>query len=165
MRLSSSPAPLLCSLLFFSSAVVQGDRVFGTTSMNNRRMDHAWKNNLSARQPSPIAVDDTSKVPQVSRGGEQKDQGKASIAASVFNLVNNVAGAGILTLSAGMAGGTGWIPAISICTILGVISAHCFSIIGESCELTGEKTFKVRSLVNCFLSFSFPFMNFSHSRL
>ena len=71
---------------------------------------------------------------------------KASIPASVFNLINNVAGAGILTLSAGMAGGTGWIPAISICAILGAISAHTFTIIGAACELTGEGDFKVCAL-------------------
>ena len=75
------------------------------------------------------------------KGGEQAK--KASIAASVFNLVNNVAGAGILTLSAGMASGTGWIPAVIICTILGAIGSHTFCIIGKACELTGEADFKV----------------------
>ena len=81
-----------------------------------------------------------------SRGGgngNDKEDGKSTIAASVFNLVNNIAGAGILTLSAGMAAGTGWIPAIIICAFLGTISSHCFAIIGEACELTGEKDFKV----------------------
>lgn len=155
MRLSPSSHALLiiCSLLVVT---VRGDRVFGT-SINNHRMDHTWrKQNLSGRQP----MDETrSTFQKISRGGAAKkeDQGGSSILASVFNLVNNVAGAGILTLSAGMAGGTGWVPAISICTILGAISAHCFAIIGESCELTGEKTFKVRTLVcvlGAFLSLS-----------
>ena len=140
MRVSLSPVLLICSLLAVSA---HGDRVFGTSS--NKRMDHGWTHNLSGRQPSTIGVEETSALKNVSRGGAQKEQGKATIIASVFNLVNNVAGAGILTLSAGMAGGTGWIPAISICTILGAISSHCFAIIGESCELTGEKTFKVRA--------------------
>ena len=46
-------------------------------------------------------------VNQISRGGGGKDseEGKATTLSSVFNLVNNVAGAGILTLSAGMAPG------------------------------------------------------------
>ncbi|KAL3934575.1 MAG: hypothetical protein SGBAC_009740 [Bacillariaceae sp.] len=142
MMHSSYPKQLICTLLLVAfSTLVQGDRVFGT--FNNRRIDHAGKKNLSSRrQPSEIVVDVSSTLDTVKRGGAQEQQGKASVIASVFNLVNNVAGAGILTLSAGMAGGTGWIPAISICTILGGISAHCFSIIGESCELTGEKTFK-----------------------
>ena len=46
------------------------------------------------------------------------DSGKASITTSVFNLANNVAGAGILTLAAGKASGTGWIPSMG--RLLGV---------------------------------------------
>lgn len=80
-----------------------------------------------------------------SRGGGDEaatEQGGSSMASSVFNLVNNVAGAGILTLAAGMAKGTGWIPAILTCVVLGVISCHTFCMIGESCEITGESDFK-----------------------
>lgn len=67
----------------------------------------------------------------------------ATILTSIFNLSNNVAGAGILTLAAGKASGnTGWIPSIMICTILAFVSAHTFGLIGRSCELTGEETFK-----------------------
>jgi len=76
------------------------------------------------------------------RGGDTDKEEKASISSSVFNLVNNVAGAGILTLSSGVASGTGLIPAIMICGILAALSGHCFSIIGEACELTGEVDFK-----------------------
>ena len=65
----------------------------------------------------------------------------ATILSSVFNLVNNVAGAGILTLSSGMIG-TGWIPALLICALLGLLSAHCFAIVGQACELTKETSFK-----------------------
>jgi len=77
-------------------------------------------------------------------GGDDNHQvvKKASITESIFNLVNNIAGAGILALSAGMASGTGWIPAILICSILGAISAHTFGLIGEACEMTGEIDFK-----------------------
>ena len=90
-------------------------------------------------------------VNQISRGGGKgedeggnMEEGKSTIVSSVFNLVNNVAGAGILTLASGMAGGTGWVPAILICSILGALSGHSFSIIGEACEMTGEADFKVR---------------------
>lgn len=76
-------------------------------------------------------------------GDESSSDGKATITASVFNLVNNVAGAGILTLSAAMASGSGWIPAMLICAVLGALSGHAFAIIGEACELTGEEDFKV----------------------
>ena len=81
----------------------------------------------------------------VTRGGAKQDPDDPSLASmtsSVFNLVNNVAGAGILALSAGMSGGTGWIPAVLICMALGVLSSHTFQIIGTACELTGERDFK-----------------------
>jgi hypothetical protein len=115
---------------------------FGSNSFLPKRM--SVRATTAAR-----AVDIQQQAPLLEvRGGAKKDEvavtgGKASIPASVFNLVNNVAGAGILTLSAGMASGTGWVPAIVVCTVLGLLSAHTFSIIGEACELTGEMDFKV----------------------
>ena len=68
----------------------------------------------------------------------------SSMTASVFNLVNNVAGAGILALSAAQAAGTGWIPSILFCSLLGAISARTFVMVGESCDMLKEKDFKVR---------------------
>ena len=74
--------------------------------------------------------------------------GTASIPASVFNLVNNVAGAGLLTLAAAKANANvGWIPAISITVCLAALSAHTFTLIGKACEITGEKNFAVRHIV------------------
>jgi len=67
---------------------------------------------------------------------------KASVVTSVFNLANNVAGAGILTLAAGKATGTGWIPSIGICVVLALVSSHTFTLIGKACELTDQTTFK-----------------------
>lgn len=57
------------------------------------------------------------------RSKEVEQATKSTMASSVFNLVNNVAGAGLLALSAGQAAGTGWIPAIVIAIILGSLSA------------------------------------------
>jgi hypothetical protein len=76
------------------------------------------------------------KLPEPTSGGH------ASMASSMFNLVNNVAGAGILTLSAGKAAGTGWIPAIVVCVVLGATSAYTFLLVGYACELTSESDFK-----------------------
>lgn len=53
-------------------------------------------------------------------------------------------GAGILSLAAGQAKGTGWIPAILISMTLGLISARTFVMVGEACEMLGEADFKVR---------------------
>lgn len=74
---------------------------------------------------------------------KQQQQGEASFATSVFNLANNVAGAGLLTLAAGKAaGGSGWIPSIAICCTLAFMAAQTFNLIGKGCELTGEQSFK-----------------------
>ena len=67
----------------------------------------------------------------------------ANVLTSIFNLANNVAGAGILTLSAAMASGTGWIPSILICLLLSMASSHTFTLIGAACALTGQTNFKV----------------------
>lgn len=74
--------------------------------------------------------------------GKVDESSKSSMASSVFNLVNNVAGAGLLALSAGQAAGTGWVPSVLIATALGLLSAHTFILIGEACEATGESDFK-----------------------
>ena len=68
--------------------------------------------------------------------------GDSTIPELVLQIVNNVAGAGILTLSAGMAAGVGWVPASLLCVGLGALSGVTFYLIGAACELTGETTFK-----------------------
>jgi len=73
---------------------------------------------------------------------QQADGGKATILTSIFNLANNVAGAGLLTLAAGKATGTGWVPAVITCVALAFGSGHTFGLIGRACEMTDETTFK-----------------------
>lgn len=70
----------------------------------------------------------------------------SSMLASTFQLVNNVAGAGLLALSASQAAGTGYIPAIAIAVGLGALSARTFILLGYACDLTGERDFKVRTV-------------------
>mmetsp|Transcript_6173 Transcript_6173/g.17582 ORF Transcript_6173/g.17582 Transcript_6173/m.17582 type:complete len:543 (+) Transcript_6173:126-1754(+) len=70
-----------------------------------------------------------------------KDDGGASITNSIFNLANNVAGAGLLTLPAGVVG-TGWIPSIGLCLVVAAVSSHTFTLVGKSCALTGKNSFK-----------------------
>jgi amino acid permease len=138
--------------------------VTSTRATGDRR--HALPAHPSGKDGSWTGKDGSEAV-QI-RGGADGEGGKATILSSVFNLgmfvlearpilqpvapmyltyhfpfqsVNNVAGAGILTLPSGMSG-TGWVPAMIICAVLGALSGHCFSIIGEACELTGEADFK-----------------------
>lgn len=113
----------------------------------NRKSSHAFVNRNELHRHSKYNMDkkDTPSVVLSIRGGGGKTKTtkkESSIVSSVFNLVNNVAGAGILTLASGVAPGTGVIPAIIICFTLGTLSGHCFSIIGDACELTGESDFK-----------------------
>jgi len=74
------------------------------------------------------------------KGGDEKQL--SSMTSSIFNLVNNVAGAGILTLSGGMAKGTGWIPALAITSLVGLVSSHTFILIGKACEISNTDSFK-----------------------
>ena len=52
------------------------------------------------------------------------------IVLTAFQIINNVAGAGILTLAAGMAAGVGWYPAILTTLALGAVSGYSFFLIG-----------------------------------
>ena len=83
---------------------------------------------------------DANALPRASRRKEVVVETSAS--GTVLQIVNNVAGAGILALSAGMAGGVGSVPAMILCLGLGVISGFTFYLIGSACEMTGQTTFK-----------------------
>jgi hypothetical protein len=101
----------------------------------------------SAHSPRP-ALRRPSIEPQASLLAASDNQAGSSQAATsgilttAFQIINNVAGAGILTLSAGMAAGIGWVPAIAVCIALGCVSGFTFYLLGEACALTGTTTFK-----------------------
>ena len=110
------------------------------------------RNYPNQQHQGPVdAPSSSSSAGSIQRGGGGKaadasDEKKgASMAASTFNLVNNVAGAGILTLAAGKASGTGWIPSVAIVASLGWAASTTFRMIAKACELTGENDFKVRT--------------------
>lgn len=72
-----------------------------------------------------------------------RENGNSSLSTSIYNLTNNVAGVGILTLASGKAAsGTGWIPSIAISCGLAYASASTFILIGKACEISGEKSFR-----------------------
>lgn len=119
------------------------------------------------RRGSADVTSSPSSAVSIRRGGGGKaadasnEKAGASMAASIFNLVNNVAGAGILTLAAGKASGTGWIPAVAIVAFLGWASSTTFRMIAKACELTGENDFKVSGGIgmNCFMCYVFLRLN------
>jgi hypothetical protein len=110
------------------------------------------RNYPKQQRQRPADAVSSSSAGSIQRGGGAKaadasnEKTGASMAASIFNLVNNVAGAGILTLAAGKASGTGWIPAVAIVAFLGWASSTTFRMIAKACELTGEKDFKVHDV-------------------
>jgi len=65
----------------------------------------------------------------------------SSTAATVLNIFNNVAGAGVLTLAYGMVG-VGWVPALLTCVGIGAISGWTFYLTGAACEAVGATSFK-----------------------
>jgi solute carrier family 38 (sodium-coupled neutral amino acid transporter), member 11 len=72
--------------------------------------------------------------------------GDATIAASTFNLAKCIIGAGVLSLPSGVAffsdEPAALIPAAIITTVMGLVSAYTFSIIGKACETTNAKSFQ-----------------------
>ena len=57
-------------------------------------------------------------------------QKRTDVLGASFNLVNNVAGCGFLTLTAGAAG-TGYLPAVGLVAFLGAVSCGSFLLLGE----------------------------------
>jgi len=110
---------------------------------------HSNGSNRLPKVPSKISTSARSRVIKdrknkdvfAYRGGEGST---STMMSSIFNLVNNVAGAGLLTLAGGMAKGssTGVVPGILINSVLGAISAYTFIRIGHACAITGAPDFK-----------------------
>lgn len=126
-------------------AQYHGHTTKGRRSTGSARISTLEIDSLSDRLlPRGGGSDNAAKVehrPNINKN--VKDGGTASIATSIFNLANNVAGAGLLTLAAGKATGvSGWIPSIAICCSLAYASSSTFILIGKACEITGEKSFK-----------------------
>ena len=70
---------------------------------------------------------------------------KLSMKAAIFNLVKGIAGAGVLSLPAGVAAfgdaRSAVIPAVVLASIAGAVSGYNFSLIGRLCALTGATSY------------------------
>lgn len=70
----------------------------------------------------------------------------ATIPSEVFNLVKGIVGVGVLSLPAGVAAfgsaPSAFIPAAILITIIGVLSAYGFALIGKVCAYTGAKSYR-----------------------
>uniref|UniRef100_A0A7S1XS86 Amino acid transporter transmembrane domain-containing protein n=1 Tax=Phaeomonas parva TaxID=124430 RepID=A0A7S1XS86_9STRA len=95
-----------------------------------------------APRANPKAAAAAPAVAQRGGGGAVAvSDGKSSVPVATFNLMNNVAGAGLLTLSAAMAMGVGTYPALILCVGLGIVAGHTFSLCNRACAATGETSF------------------------
>jgi len=70
----------------------------------------------------------------------------ATVTQLIFNLVKGIVGAGVLSLPAGIAAfanaPSGVIPAISFISIIGLLSAYGFALIGRCCAYSGTKSYR-----------------------
>jgi amino acid permease len=100
---------------------------------------------IAARQRISTVRDLT--LPAVASGGAQHDKGTgtATIPNEIFNLVKSIVGAGVLSLSAGVAefgnAPSALLPATFLIALMGAISAYTFSIIGRIGALTGATSY------------------------
>jgi len=125
---------LIWAFLFTTASAIH-------SNSHNRLPKVPSKISTSTRSRSRVTKDKKNKDVLGYRGG---DGSTSTMMSSIFNLVNNVAGAGILTLAGGMAKGssTGIVPGILINSVLGTISAYTFIRIGHVCQITGAQNFK-----------------------
>ena len=70
----------------------------------------------------------------------------ATISNEVFNLVKAIVGVGVLSLPAGIAAfgsaPSALVPALGLITIIGLLSAYGFALIGKVCAYTGAKSYR-----------------------
>lgn len=70
----------------------------------------------------------------------------ASIPNEVFNLVKAIVGVGVLSLPSGVAAfadaKSAVLPAVSLITVIGILSGYGFALIGKVCAYTGAKSYR-----------------------
>merc|ERR1719238_1544972 len=91
-------------------------------------------------------------VSRIQRSGEEKTSQAEPLAEGavkgmtsiqmLFNMVQNIVGEGMLSLPAGIAGGTGLLAGSLIAFFFCSLMGYTFAIMGRTCFATGEKTHK-----------------------
>lgn len=103
---------------------------------NERALDKTLSDPLLANQD-----EQTKEGLELTPTDNQSTGHQTTGAQTMFNLIKNIVGAGVLSLPSGVAAGTGIVPAILITTILGMYSAWTFSKLGEMCHRNDAYTF------------------------
>mmetsp|Transcript_832 Transcript_832/g.2624 ORF Transcript_832/g.2624 Transcript_832/m.2624 type:complete len:473 (-) Transcript_832:75-1493(-) len=73
----------------------------------------------------------------------------SSMAQTVFNIVKNIVGEGMLSLPAGVAAGTGLVPSCLIASAFGLLLGSTFGMMGRVCHNTGAKSHKECGMLVC----------------
>lgn len=135
-------------LLFISIANISAFAAITNNVNSNQR--HNKVSSLSSKlqyrskdlslRASDGTIAATTSIPSKPRGGD------ASIATSTFNLAKSIIGAGVLSLPSGVAFFSdeplALVPASIITTIMGLLAAYSFSLIGKACEETNATSFQ-----------------------
>lgn len=133
------------------TAMEDNELLFEETLQKSRPGDQTYMKGVVVGTPPPLAVSPSVEMapselaPSVTPRASPEADGAAAegstIPATVLQICNNVAGAGILTLSYSMRG-VGWAPAMLTCLSMGVLSGFTFYLVGAACERVGAKSFK-----------------------
>jgi len=86
---------------------------------------------------TPLVLDKAGEETEV-----DKPTGGMSEVQLMFNIVKNIVGEGMLSLPAGIAGGTGLLVGSIIAALFSVLMGYTFSIMGRTCYATGEASHK-----------------------
>eukprot|EP00930_Biecheleria_cincta_P046507 TRINITY_DN3207_c0_g1_i1.p1 TRINITY_DN3207_c0_g1~~TRINITY_DN3207_c0_g1_i1.p1 ORF type:complete len:604 (-),score=94.97 TRINITY_DN3207_c0_g1_i1:426-2237(-) len=97
-------------------------------------------NVVSSRSPGSGGEDKKAEAQPLAERGEATK--KMTAVQMLFNMVQNIVGEGMLSLPAGIAGGTGLLAGSLIAFFFCSLMGYTFAIMGRTCYATGEKTHK-----------------------
>mmetsp|Transcript_8791 Transcript_8791/g.21520 ORF Transcript_8791/g.21520 Transcript_8791/m.21520 type:complete len:539 (+) Transcript_8791:202-1818(+) len=118
-------------------AAMGGKALAGEESFEKALIEAVRKPVVAVR-PAAVADPDAAPAATTTDG--------ASIPNEVFNLVKGIVGVGVLSLPAGVAAfgsaPSAFIPAGILITVIGILSAYGFALIGKVCAYTGAKSYR-----------------------
>lgn len=123
------------------AAIGIGAAALGATAIQNAVQSRALVETTTAKLVGPRRNNNKAAAPVmvISKGG-------ASIPNEIFNLVKAIVGVGVLSLPAGVAtfgdAPSAFIPAAILITVIGILSAYGFALIGKVCAYTGAKSYR-----------------------
>lgn len=143
--MASARPSLRLALLLVAACVTEAfQRTFGASALGRRHGPLLLSSTVPIPPTGFVWSEDVSDSAAIAGMGLEAESSKnegSTILATVVNIFNNVAGAGILTLAYGMRG-VGMVPAIATCSVVGAISGFTFYTIGAACEFASAKSFK-----------------------